>query len=112
VLTDLGGRGRLSAVARFGHGLGHRVANRIALVETRLERTPQLFAGHADVEPGPPRLELDEAHVVVALAVAPCIALGLGQRAQPHESTVLPGPGSVKNPQALWESRTWVAFQP
>jgi len=72
----------------------------IPIVETRLERLPQLLAGHAEVEPGSPRLELDGAHVVVAVAVAPCIALGLRQRAQPHKGTVLPGHGSVKNPQA------------
>jgi len=71
----------------------------IPIVQTRLERLPQLLAGDTDVEPGPPRLELDGAHVVVAVAVAPCIALGFGQRAQPHKGTVLPGHGSVKNPQ-------------
>src|SRR5262245_28078187 len=68
----------------MGHG--------VALVETRLERAPQLLAGHADVEPGPARLELDEAHVVVAVAVAPCVALGLGERAQPHKEHRTPWP--------------------
>jgi 2'-hydroxyisoflavone reductase len=87
------------AVARLGDRLGRGLTDRLTLVETRLERTPELLTGHSDVEPGPARLELDVSHVVVALAVAPCIALGLGQRTQPHSGTVLPGRGPVKNPQ-------------
>jgi hypothetical protein len=83
----------------LGGRLNDPLPDRLSLLETRLERLPQFLAGHPDVEPGPPRLEPDEADVVVALAVAPCIALGLGEWAQPHEGTVLLVGDSVKNPQ-------------
>ena len=87
-------------VRQLGAWLPVRLYDRLALVEPGLEGLSQLLAGNAEVEPGAPRLELDEANVVVAFAVAPCIALGLAQRAQPHEGTVLLAPDSVKNPQA------------
>jgi hypothetical protein len=88
--------------------LTDRFPARIPLLQACLERLPQLLAGHLDVESGPPRLELDEADVVIPLAVAPCIALGFGQRAQPHEVTVLLAGDSVKNPQAGYG----LAFEP
>jgi hypothetical protein len=85
-------------------GIGDRLTDRLPallpMLQACLERLPQLLAGHPDVESRPARLELDGADVVVALAVAPCIALGLRQRAQPHEGTVLLAGDSVKNPQA------------
>jgi hypothetical protein len=87
-------------VRYLGSRLTDRLSTWLPLLEACLERLPQLLAGHLKVESGPPRLQLDEADVVVPLSVAPCIALGLGQRAQPHEATVLLAGDSVKNPQA------------
>jgi hypothetical protein len=94
-----GGCGGLVPVRYLGGRLTDRLSARLPLLQACLERLPQLLAGHLDVESGPPRLELDEADVVVPLAVAPCIALGLGKRTQPHEGTVLLAGDSVKNPQ-------------
>src|SRR4029079_12170469 len=57
---------------------------RVALAQPRLECAAEILAGDAEEEPGAARLELDEAHVVVALAVAPGVRLRLAERAQPH----------------------------
>jgi hypothetical protein len=73
---------------------------RLPLVEPRLERPPQFFTGNPDVEPGPPGLELDEAQILVSVAVASGVSLGLAQRTQPHGGTVLRAGDLVKNPQA------------
>jgi hypothetical protein len=77
-------------VRYLGGRFDDRLSDRLPLVEARLKGTPKLLAGDSGLEAGAPRLELDEADIVVAVAVAPCIALGLAQRAQPHEGTVLP----------------------
>jgi nucleoside-diphosphate-sugar epimerase len=62
----------------------------LAVVEPRLEGTPQILAGHARLEARPPRLEPDGANVVVAFPVATGIGLCLAQRSEPHEANRTP----------------------
>jgi 2'-hydroxyisoflavone reductase len=79
-------RGRFLAI---DPGLCGRLGRRLALVEPHLEGAPKILARHVEIEAWPPGLEPHGAHIVVALAVATGVALGLVQRAQPHEGTVL-----------------------
>jgi 2'-hydroxyisoflavone reductase len=74
----------------------------LALAQPRLERLAKILAGHAEEHARPTRLDLDEADVVVAFAVAPRVSLGFTQRAQPHEGHRTPFPTAQSKIHSLW----------
>jgi hypothetical protein len=73
------GRSRRVAAIRPRRACG-LLRSLAAGVETRLEAAAQLLAGDAQDGPRPARLELDDPHVSVAVAVQPRRRLGLSDR--------------------------------
>jgi hypothetical protein len=71
----------------FGDGV------RLTSVERLFETPPEHLPVEQDAVPRPARLESDESHVAVPVAVTPRVTLGLGQRTQPsHSHTLGPTP--------------------
>ncbi len=83
-------------------GVSHGIVRGFPLLEPGLERPPKILAGHSVEQPRPPRLDLDEAHALIAFAVAPSVCLGLAQRAQPHEGHGTPFRTAQSKIHSLW----------
>ena len=66
------------------HGLGDWTGRRLALVQPHLESAPKILAGDIGIEARTTGLEPHGAHILVPIAVATGVALGLRQRSQPH----------------------------
>src|SRR5919201_2971449 len=81
-------RARTSGRAESGcFGLGELFG--ITRLEQLLETPPNRLAGQQHLGAGPSRLEPDDPHRRLPAAVAPRVALGLGERAQPSHARTL-----------------------
>src|SRR5262245_17371459 len=74
----------------------------LTALEPRLEREPEILPGHAVEQARPARLQPDEAHALIAFAVAPRVRLGLAQRAQSHERHRTPFTTAQSKIHSLW----------
>ena len=82
--------------------LRNRIVRGLTALEPRFEREAEILAGNPVEQARPPRLDLDEAHTLVAFAVAASVRLGLAQRAQPHEGHRTPFQTAQSKIHSLW----------
>src|SRR5262245_21701260 len=76
--------------------------NRPPPLEPRRARPTKVLARHAVEKTRPSHLDPDEANVVVALAVAPRVRLGLAECAQPHKEHRTPLSPAQSKIHSLW----------